>query len=100
MHLKFDFEVLILLCFSFLGLFILIYVNDFLAFVLSLELYSIPTYILVCYKTYSPKGTEAGLKYFILGCLSSSILLFGISCIYLVTGCTNYNDLQNILFIT
>jgi len=93
-----DFEALILVLFSFFGLFLLPASADFIAFFLAIEIYSLPTYILISFKTYSPKSTEAGLKYFILNCFSSALLLFGISSIYFATGCINFNDLHILLF--
>lgn len=64
---------------------------------LAIELQSLCFYIVTNLKFYSNFSIEAGLKYFILGALSSGILLFGCSLLYGFTGLTNFLDL-NILF--
>lgn len=98
-YIKLDFEYLILTVFSFFGLYMLASTSDFLSFFLVMELYSLPSYVLISSKVYSPKSTEAGLKYFILGCFFSALLLFGISSLYFVTGTTNFYTLQELLFM-
>ena len=72
---------------------------DFLTFYLSLEIFSIPTYILVTANQKSNFSTEAGLKYFIVGSFSSGIILFGLSFIYGATGCSTFVDAANIIEI-
>ncbi len=79
-----EFPVLIL--FSVIGALILISANDFLTFYLGLELMSFALYILTAINRENIKSQEAALKYFILGCLSSGFLLFGISILYGVSG--------------
>jgi proton-translocating NADH-quinone oxidoreductase chain N len=64
---------------------------------LAIELQSLCFYIITNLKFYSNFSIEAGLKYFILGALSSGILLFGCSLLYGFTGLTNFLDLT-ILF--
>lgn len=98
-YMKLDYEYLLLVLFSFFGLYMLSSTSDFLSFFLIIELYSLPTYVLISFKVYSPKSTEAGLKYFILGCFFSSLLLFGISSLYFVTGSTNFYILQELLYV-
>jgi NADH-quinone oxidoreductase subunit N len=61
---------------------------------LSIELQGLCFYILTNLKFYSNFSIEAGLKYFILGALSSGILLFGMSLLYGFTGLTNFLDLM------
>lgn len=72
--------------------------RDFLPFYLSLEIFSIPLYILVASNYKSNFSTEAGLKYFIVGSFSSGLILFGISFLYWFTGTTNFDDIALILF--
>lgn len=72
--------------------------RDFLPFYLSLEIFSIPLYILVASNYKSNFSTESGLKYFIVGSFSSGLILFGISFLYWFTGTTNFDDISLILF--
>lgn len=59
-----------------------------------LELMSLSSYILAGYFKNEEKSTEAAMKYFVLGAVSSAILLYGISLIYGVTGSLNLNDIS------
>ena len=96
-HYTSDFEILILLGFTLLALFILISANDLLTLYLGIEMQSLCLYTLAALKRSSRFSSEAGLKYFILGALSSSILIFGISFIYGITGSTNFDDIAKTL---
>lgn len=87
------FEYSVLLCFSTLGLLLLISAQDFLTLYMALELASLPMYVLASFNRDSTKSTEAGLKYFVLGALSSCLLLFGISLIYGFGGSTGFDTL-------
>lgn len=60
--------------------------GDLIMLFISLELVSIPTYILAGYEKMNEKSNEAALKYFILGILASAILVYGFSMIYGATG--------------
>jgi NADH-quinone oxidoreductase subunit N len=64
---------------------------------LSLELQSLPGYILTAIKRDSSYSLEAGVKYFVLGVLSSAVFLYGISLIYMVFGSVNYEVIADIL---
>lgn len=68
--------------FSTLGMSLLISANDLMSFILSLELQSLPLYILASINRESQSATSSGLKYFLLGGLSSGIILFGCSVLY------------------
>ena len=57
--------------------------TDIIAFFVSFELMSLPTYILAGYIWRDPKSTEASLKYFVTGAFSSAILAFGLALLYL-----------------
>lgn len=63
--------------------------NDLITLFLSLEMVSIPTYVLLYLPTKGPGGQESAMKYFMLSVLSSGILLFGFSYLYGITGSTN-----------
>jgi proton-translocating NADH-quinone oxidoreductase, chain N len=91
------YEYSILIMLAALGLILLISSYDFLALYLAIELQSLTLYVLATFKRNSEFSTEAGLKYFILGALSSGILLFGISLIYGLTGSTNYETINHLL---
>ena len=60
--------------------------GDLIMLFIALELVSMPTYILAGYEKMNEKSNEASLKYFILGVLASSILVYGFSLIYGTTG--------------
>jgi len=79
-------EFMSLLLFSLLGMMILISANSFLTVYLGLELMSLCLYALVALNRDSPQATEAAMKYFVLGALSSGLLLYGMSMIYGATG--------------
>jgi len=67
--------------------------SDLISLFFIIELQSLTFYVLVASKQTSSFSTESGLKYFILGCFSSGIILFGISLIYGFTGLLSYTDL-------
>ena len=90
---KKTFEYYVLVLTSLLGLFLLSSSNDLLSVYLSVELTAFSFYIIVLYLKNSAFSVEAALKYFILGALSSSLLVLGISLIYGATGTTNLSYL-------
>ncbi len=85
---KFEYPVLILL--STAGMFMLISAGDLIALYLSLELMSLCLYVVAAFDRDNARSTEAGLKYFVLGALSSGMLLYGCSLIYGFTGTINF----------
>ena len=89
----FSFDHLLLLSLSVFGGLILFSANNFLIFFLSIELISIPLYILAASKINSNYSTESGLKYLIIGALSSSFMLLGLSLFYGSCGVNNFRDL-------
>ena len=91
------FEYVLLLLLSVVGILTIISSYDLITMYLAIELQSLCFYIVTNLKFYSNFSIEAGLKYFILGALSSGILLFGCSLLYGFTGLTNFLDLS-ILF--
>jgi len=94
---KISFEFSSLLLFSTLATLMLLSCNDLIGIYLLIELQSFCFYLLTGTKTNSNFSTEAGLKYFILGSLSSGLLLFGISLLYGFTGLTNLIELNQFL---
>lgn len=91
---SYEFTILILL--SVVGMILLISSYDLLSIYLAIELQSLSFYILAAFKRNTITSTEAGLKYFILGALSSGILLLGIAIVYGLTGTTNFEMFQNL----
>jgi NADH-quinone oxidoreductase subunit N len=81
---KFEYPILMLL--STVGMGMLISATDLIALYLGLELMSLSLYVIAAIDRDSAKSTEAGLKYFVLGALSSGMLLYGASLIYGATG--------------
>ena len=79
-------EFFSLLLFSLLGMMLLASANSFLTVFLGLELMSLCLYALVALNRDSALATEAAMKYFVLGALSSGLLLYGMSMIYGATG--------------
>lgn len=90
--LNFEFWILILL--GILSILFLFQSNDLLSIYINIEFLSLTFYILASLKRNSEFSTEAGLKYFILGAFSSSLLLFGFTLLYSFTGITNLQDLS------
>ncbi len=89
--LKFEYPVLILL--ASVGMMMMISANDLLALYLGIELQSLALYVLATFRTSSVRSSEAGLKYFVLGALSSGMLLYGCSLIYGFTGTTGFTGI-------
>src|SRR5512135_2050487 len=88
---KFEYGALFLL--STLGMLMLISASDLIALYLGLELTSLSLYVIAAYDRDNVRSTEAGLKYFVLGALSSGMLLYGASLIYGFTGTVNFGGI-------
>ncbi|MBM3705650.1 MAG: NADH-quinone oxidoreductase subunit N [Actinobacteria bacterium] len=71
--------------------------GDLIMLFISLELVSIPTYILAGYEKANERSNEAALKYFILGILASAILAYGFSMIYGATGEVNLKEIARVI---
>jgi NADH-quinone oxidoreductase subunit N len=84
------FEYAILVLLSTLGMMILISAGDLIMLYLGLELMSLALYVVAASNRDDAKSTEAGLKYFVLGALSSGMLLYGASLIYGFTGTVSF----------
>jgi len=83
---KFEFPILVLL--ATLGMMMMVSANDLMSLYVGLELQSLALYVVAAMKRDSVRATEAGLKYFVLGALSSGMLLYGASLVYGFTGHT------------
>jgi NADH-quinone oxidoreductase subunit N len=86
--LKFEYAVLVLLASA--GMMMMISANDLIALYLGLELQSLALYVVAAIRRDDVRSSEAGLKYFVLGALSSGMLLYGASLIYGYTGSTGF----------
>lgn len=88
---KFEYPILILL--ATLGMGMMISANDLIALYMGLELQSLALYVIAAFNRDSSRSSEAGLKYFVLGALSSGMLLYGCSLIYGFTGATGFTEI-------
>jgi len=88
---RFEFPVLVL--FATLGMLLMISANDMMALYLGLELQSLSLYVVAAFRRDHLRSSEAGLKYFVLGALSSGMLLYGMSLIYGFAGTTSFEGL-------
>ena len=84
------FEIPILLLFSTLGMMLMISSKNLMMMYLAIELQSLSLYVVASIKRNSIESAESGVKYFILGALSSGILLYGFSLVYGFTGQTSF----------
>jgi NADH-quinone oxidoreductase subunit N len=84
------FEYSILVVLSTLGMMVLISAGDLIMLYLGLELMSLALYVVAASNRDNAKSTEAGLKYFVLGALSSGMLLYGASLVYGFTGTVSF----------
>jgi len=87
-QLRFEYAILIML--SATGMLMLISAADLIALYLGLELMSLALYVVAAINRDSARSTEAGLKYFVLGALSSGMLLYGASLVYGFTGTVSF----------
>lgn len=87
------FEYVIILLLAVLGMCLMVSAQSLLALYVGLELQSLSLYIVATLQRDSPRSSEAGLKYFMLGALSSGLLLFGCSLIYGSVGVINFESI-------
>ena len=85
---RFEFPVLVLM--AALGMGMMVSAGDLVSLYISIELQSLALYILAAFQRDDEKSSEAGLKYFVLGALSSGILLYGASLVYGFAGSTRF----------
>jgi NADH-quinone oxidoreductase subunit N len=92
---RFEFPVLILLATT--GMMVMVSANDLITLYLGLELQSLALYVVASFDRDSVRSSEAGLKYFVLGALSSGMLLYGASMVYGFAGTTSFTALAKML---
>ncbi|MEM6538549.1 MAG: NADH-quinone oxidoreductase subunit NuoN [Pseudomonadota bacterium] len=87
------FEYPILITFAAIGMALMVSSNDLIALYMSVETQSLALYVLASFNRDSRRSTEAGLKYFVLGALSSGLLLYGSSLVYGFAGTTSFEGI-------
>jgi NADH-quinone oxidoreductase subunit N len=90
------FELPVLMVLATLGMMLMVSSASFLSLYMGLELQSLALYVLASFNRDNLRSTEAGLKYFVLGALSSGMLLYGISLIYGFTGSTEFAAIASV----
>jgi NADH-quinone oxidoreductase subunit N len=93
---RFEYPVVIML--ATVGMMLMVSANDLITLYIGLELQSLSLYILAAFRRDDRRSTEAGLKYFVLGALSSGLLLYGCSLVYGFTGSTNFPGIAQVLY--
>ena len=91
------FEYPILATLSVIGMMVMVSAGDLMALYMGLELQSLALYVMAAMRRDSVKSTEAGLKYFVLGALSSGLLLYGASLVYGFAGTTAFAGIATTL---
>ncbi len=89
--LRFEYPILVVL--SVIGMMMMVSAGDLMALYMGLELQSLALYVVASLRRDSVKSTEAGLKYFVLGALSSGLLLYGASLTYGYAGTTLFTGI-------
>ena len=92
---KLDSDTSLLMLIATTGLLVLGVAEELIIIYLSIEIVSLSFYILAARERKGMKSTEAGIKYFILGALSSGIILMGNTIVYAQTGTTNLELIDN-----
>jgi NADH-quinone oxidoreductase subunit N len=92
---RFEFPVLVMLATT--GMMVMISANDLITLYVGLELQNLALYVVASFDRDSPRSSEAGLKYFVLGGLSSGMLLYGLSLVYGFAGTTAFAELARLL---
>ncbi len=96
--LSYEYAVLVVL--AALGMGMMASANDLISLYMGLELQSLSLYVLAALRRDDARATEAGLKYFVLGALSSGLFLFGASFIYGYTGATGFDGIRAAMTVT
>ncbi len=87
------FEIPVLMVLAVVGMMVMISSNDLITLYVGLELQSLALYVLAAIRRNDLRSSEAGLKYFVLGALSSGMLLYGMSMIYGFAGATGFQKI-------
>ena len=87
-------EFYTLLLVSTFGMTIMASARDLITLFVALETISIPTFVLAAYRKHDRKSNEAGVKYYLIGVLSSALMLYGMSIIFGITGSTKLSEIS------
>lgn len=90
------FEYPILICLAVVGMMVMVSAGDLMSLYMGLELQSLALYVVASLRRDSVKSTEAGMKYFVLGALSSGLLLYGASLTYGFAGTTSFSGIVSV----
>jgi NADH-quinone oxidoreductase subunit N len=90
-------EFYVLLLTSVLGMTVMASARDLITIFVALETITIPTFALAAWRKHDTKSNEAGLKYFLIGVLSTAVMLYGMSLVYGVSGANKLVDIREYL---
>jgi len=93
--LKFEFSVLVAL--AMVGMMMMVSAGNLMSLYMGLELQSLSLYVIAAFNRDSLRSSEAGLKYFVLGALSSGLLLYGMSLVYGYTGAMGFAEIAAVI---
>ncbi|CAM3042638.1 NADH-quinone oxidoreductase subunit N [Paracoccus aminovorans] len=93
--LRFEFPIIVAL--AVIGMMFMVSAGDLLTLYMGLELQSLALYVVAAMRRDSARSSEAGLKYFVLGSLSSGLLLYGASLVYGFAGTTNFAGIVTVI---
>lgn len=91
------YEFSVLLLYAVLGMSVMVSANSLLTLYIGIELQSLALYVMAAFNRDSLRASEAGLKYFVLGALSSGLLLYGMSMVYGFTGSLNFDRISEVV---
>jgi NADH-quinone oxidoreductase subunit N len=86
-------EYYVLLLTSLLGMMVMAGARDFITIFVALETISIPTFVMAGWRKHDPKSNEAAIKYYLIGVMSSAVMLYGMSLVFGLTGSTLLTDI-------
>lgn len=92
---KFEFPVLVAL--AMVGMMMMVSAGNMMALYMGLELQSLALYVIAAFNRDSLRSSEAGLKYFVLGAISSGVLLYGMSLVYGYTGALGFAEITDVI---
>ena len=95
---RYEFSILTL--YAVLGMSIMVSANNLLSMYIGIEMQSLALYIMAAFNRDSLRASEAGLKYFVLGALSSGLLLYGASLVYGFTGSLDFETIRASIELT
>ncbi len=92
-----QFEYSVLMLFAVLGMGVMVSAGNLLSMYVGMEMQALSLYVMAAFNRDSLRASEAGLKYFVLGALSSGLLLYGMSLIYGFTGSLSFSEISAVI---